>query len=56
MSALSDPNEPQLRNVGQLVGEWIVWDDGSPPTPWPSGPDTNTQPAFPDSTSTETDQ
>lgn len=37
--------DPQLEVVGHREGDWIVWDDGSDPTPVPE--DLRTRPAHP---------
>ena len=33
--SLGPDNDPQFTEIGRLVGDHIVWHDGSPPTPWP---------------------
>lgn len=38
-------SEPQLEKVGLRKGDWIIWDDGSPPTPVPE--DLRRKPAHP---------
>ena len=37
--------DPQLEVVGHREGDYIIWDDGSPPTPVPE--DLRREPAFP---------
>lgn len=41
--SLSDDNAPQFEMIGHREGDWIIWDDGSPPTPVPD--DLRTEPA-----------
>lgn len=36
-------DDPQLEPVGHREGDWIIWDDGSPPTLVPA--DLRTKPA-----------
>ena len=38
-------DEPHFKRVGHVDGDHIIWDDGSPPTPLPSGERTYTKPA-----------
>ncbi len=38
-------DDPQFNVVGHREGDWIIWDDGSPPTPVPA--DLCRKPALP---------
>lgn len=38
-------DDPQLEVVGHRKGDWIIWDDGSDPTPVPD--DLRSKPALP---------